>query len=105
MKLQGQLDKFYQEMKPFLPPELLILNQEYKTIDFPFQEIKIPKLLLTKQWSIQQLIGYLSTWSAFQLYLQVNSKNKIDQIFKDLINSISSEELIEVEWELFFSGG
>ena len=63
------------------------IEQAYQTIPFPFEEINSPKLVSKYQWSLNQLIGYLSTWSAVKHYHNKNGQNPIDQIVEELKNA------------------
>ncbi len=43
--------------------------------------MKAPEILMQKQWTIEQIIGYLSTWSSSQRYiLDKGEKAMIDQL-------------------------
>lgn len=46
------------------PPERRLVDEGYRTIDFPFPEITLPDYTLELQWQLPQLLGYLSSWSA-----------------------------------------
>ena len=60
------------------------LDENYQTIPFPFDEIETKKFSNTFEWTFEQLIGYLGTWSATQHYKDKNLQNPIDLIYKDL---------------------
>ena len=36
----------------------------YRTLDFPFDEVAIASPPMTADWTFDQLLGYVSTWSA-----------------------------------------
>ena len=40
------------------------VDEEYKTIPFPFNEIATPKFTMEYLWTMEELQGYLTTWSA-----------------------------------------
>lgn len=64
------LDEFYfNTIGPFWPPERKLLEDNYRTIPFPFTEISAPDFFMTAEWSLDDFIGYLYTWSATQRYL------------------------------------
>ncbi len=51
-------------------PERCLVEEEYRSLPFPFQEITLPKMFSTYAWTRAQLIGYLSTWSSVQRYME-----------------------------------
>jgi ubiquinone/menaquinone biosynthesis C-methylase UbiE len=40
----------------------------YKDVATPFQPITTPKILMQVEWTLEEFLGYTSTWSAVQLY-------------------------------------
>ena len=56
------------------------LDEQYLTIPFPFHEIQAPKFSQKVNWNIDELIGYLNTWSAVQHYIKANHSNPVDDI-------------------------
>ncbi|MDB5959393.1 MAG: SAM-dependent methyltransferase [Massilia sp.] len=57
--------KFYDDdIGPFWPPERALVDSGYATIDFPFAEFAAPPMQIRLQWTLDELLGYVSTWSA-----------------------------------------
>ena len=56
---------FYrEEIGPFWPPERKLVDEGYAGIGFPFPEFSAPTMSIDLQWSLSELLGYISTWSA-----------------------------------------
>lgn len=56
---------FYREVVgPFWPPERHHVESGYRSLPFPFREETAPPLAIERQWSADDLIGYVGTWSA-----------------------------------------
>jgi SAM-dependent methyltransferase len=53
---------------PWWPPERRLVDEGYRTVDFPFREIAAPEFAIAQEWSLSDLLGYLGTWSAGQRY-------------------------------------
>lgn len=71
LKLDGELDarfqRFYREdVGRFWPPERRLVDSGYATIDFPFDEHVPPPLAIRKDWNLDEMLGYISTWSAIR---------------------------------------
>lgn len=63
--LDERFKKFYwDEIGPYWPPERTLVDTGYATIDFPFEEIAPPALEIRLDWTLDQFLGYLQTWSA-----------------------------------------
>ncbi|TDE51073.1 class I SAM-dependent methyltransferase [Flavobacterium sp. GT3P67] len=60
------------------------LDENYKTIPFPFNEIVTYPFENKLTWTFEELIGYLETWSATQHYISKNDSNPLDLIRDDL---------------------
>ena len=64
------LDEFYYRLVgPFWPPERKLVEERYKTIPFPYPEINPPEFFMETEWRLEELIGYLRTWSATQRFV------------------------------------
>jgi ubiquinone/menaquinone biosynthesis C-methylase UbiE len=55
---------------PYWPPERHLVDEGYRSITMPFDEIDVPEFEMTEQWTLEQLVGYVRTWSATSRYRQ-----------------------------------
>lgn len=53
----GVLEKWW-------PPERRHIETGYRHLAFPFAELPMPELEMKAQWGVDQLLGYIRTWSA-----------------------------------------
>ena len=82
------LDKFYYDIVgPYWDAERRYLDENYTTIPFPFNELEVQTFTNHFTWTIEQLIGYLETWSATQHYIKKNGNSPIDVIRQELQQS------------------
>jgi ubiquinone/menaquinone biosynthesis C-methylase UbiE len=65
---------------PYWPPERVLVEQGYKTIPFPFEELTPPEFHMETAWNLQDLLGYFSTWSATNRYMKANGRNPIEPL-------------------------
>lgn len=89
MSIDDETDKiirdFYENTTgPYWDKERRYIDENYLTIPFPFKEIETPKLHSVYEWNIDQLIGFLNTWSAVQHYITKNKSNPVDTIIGEL---------------------
>ena len=65
---------------PYWDKERRYIDEEYKTIPFPYQEIDAPAFENSVEWSFEHLIGYIGTWSAVKHYEKKNGHDPIDLV-------------------------
>lgn len=76
---------FYKEITgPYWDKERHYIDELYRTIPFPFHEIEVPQLTQEYDWTLEQLKGYLGTWSAVQHYKKAKAADPLVLITKDL---------------------
>lgn len=61
-------------------PERAYIDEEYKTIPFPFDEICLKKYSMPYIWNIDQLIGFFSTWSGLQHYMKKYNRDPLPEL-------------------------
>ncbi len=101
------LDHFYYEtIAPFWPPERLIVDDRYRGIDFPFAEMLPPKFQLEEHWDLDQLLGYMRTWSATRRFISTRGLDPVSELERDLLPKWGNrEEKRVVLWPLHLRVG
>jgi len=75
--LQTIIDHFYTKIiGPCWDAERHYIDEAYQTIPFPFEEISMPAFKIRYQWSPDQLIGYIGTWSAVKHYAKQHDQKR-----------------------------
>ena len=60
-----EFDRFYdEEVKGFWPLERNHVDTLYREIPFPYDELPAPALTMSAPMTLEQLLGYVGTWSA-----------------------------------------
>lgn len=77
-------DLYYNILGLYWDKERTYIDEKYKTIPFPFAEIKVPDFSIRLSWSFDQLIGYLNTWSATKHFIRERNFNPIDSLQKKI---------------------
>lgn len=79
------VQRFYAEtVGPYWPPERMLVEAGYRTIPFPFAEITPPSFHMQAHWTLEQLLGYFSTWSATNRYIKATGRNPIVPLAEEL---------------------
>lgn len=74
---------------PYWPPQRRLVDEAYKSIQLPFEELSISgletnPLILEQKWDQVQLMGYLRSWSASGYYVESTGKDPISTIRANL---------------------
>ncbi len=86
----------------YWPPERHFVEDRYTTIAFPFAEIPTPEFSMTASWSLDDLLGYLGTWSSAQRYMAQHGADPLDPVRDDLLRAWGPPETKRaVNWPLF----
>lgn len=83
---------------PYWPPERKHVESGYRTLGFPFDEIEAPRFHMELRWSLDDLLGYLGTWSATKRCAQARGTNPIAQIREPLTRVWGTADTRIVEW-------
>ena len=71
---------------PYWPPERSMVDDHYRTVPFPFEELPTPALTLERHWRLEELAGYLRSWSATVRFAKHNRRDPVIQ-FEDEIRT------------------
>jgi ubiquinone/menaquinone biosynthesis C-methylase UbiE len=74
---------YYEIVGPYWPPQRALIEQ-FPRIPFPFPEHKTPRFEIEAEWNLEQLMGYLWSWSSTQRFIAATNRNPLDQIARDL---------------------
>lgn len=70
--LQQLLDRFYwQTVGPYWPAERRHVENGYAELPFPFDELVVPPFSMQVHWTLDDLAGYLRSWSATSRYREL----------------------------------
>ena len=79
------VQRFYSEtVGPCWPPERKHIEGGYRAIPFPFAEITPPAFHMEARWTLEELLGYFSTWSAVNRYIKTKGGNPLEPLAVDL---------------------
>ncbi|HEX2780957.1 MAG TPA: class I SAM-dependent methyltransferase [Gemmatimonadaceae bacterium] len=62
------LELYRDTLAGYWPPERRHVDEKYRNLAFPFEEISAPAFAMERDWTLAALLGYLGTWSAVQRY-------------------------------------
>ena len=105
-----QVDKvlkhfYYDIIGPYWPPERKYVDERYENIPFPFGAIPSPVFEMKISFTLEELLGYLGTWSATQRYIKSNQTDPVKLVKSDLKKAWGKETEKVVSWPLFLKAG
>lgn len=77
-------DFYSNTVGPYWPPERKLVEEGYRTIPFPFEEIPTPTFRMQVRWTLDQLLGYFSTWSATNRCIKATGRNPLEALSANL---------------------
>lgn len=84
--VQQLLDRFYYDtVGPCWPPERRHVENGYAELDFPFAEISPPPFELSVEWTLDDLSGYLRSWSATSWYCELHGSDPVIPLAAELV--------------------
>jgi len=82
----GVLQRFYYEViGDYWPAERRHVEDGYRSLPFPFSELTSPRFEMSAVWSMADLLGYVSTWSAISRYIAKRQENPVLALEEGLI--------------------
>jgi len=93
-------------VRPWWPPERRWVDEEYRTLPFPFAEVAVPELWIEERSDLERYLLYLGTWSALNRYVQDKGGDPRDLIRDDMEKAWGdpSEERT-VRWPIMMRAG
>ena len=83
--LQERFQHFYrEEIWPFWPSGRRQVDSGYAELDFPFPEYLAPRFSIVKHWTLPELLGYVSTWSAVRAAREAGRTDMLQGFARDM---------------------
>ncbi|HXB06552.1 MAG TPA: class I SAM-dependent methyltransferase [Puia sp.] len=88
------LDGFYRDVVgPYWDRERRYIDEQYRTIPFPYTDLAAPEFENTVEWSFEHLIGYIGTWSAVKHYQKARGVDPVGLVAAELKKNWGGEDV------------
>jgi len=106
-RMDAPFQRFYAEtVGPFWPPERALIDDAYRSLDFPFAEIQPPAFHIEVEWTLPRLMAYLSTWSAVKRYRAARGDDPLPALMVELQALWGHPDAtLHLQWPLFLRVG
>jgi SAM-dependent methyltransferase len=81
-------------------PERRNAENGYRQFDFPFNEVEPPVIEMAVDWSVDQLIGYVGTWSAVRAMEKAEGGSATSKAADELRAAWGTVKVRRVSWPL-----
>jgi SAM-dependent methyltransferase len=99
--LDEVIEKLYSGiLDSYWDPERRYIEDAYRTIPFPFLELDMPQFTISYNWTLEDLLGYLNTWSAVKHYEQQEGQNPVQLVEQALREKWGPQQQVEVRFEV-----
>ena len=84
-EIDGRIHAFYTgTVGSYWPPERALVEARYGTVEFPFDRIEVAPVSMNADLDLDELAGYMRTWSAVSRYREVNGADPVTPIIEEL---------------------
>jgi SAM-dependent methyltransferase len=100
------MESYYHDvLGEFWPPQIRWVDEHYRTLPFPFEEIAAPEFCAEATWSLADLFGYLSSWSAAPRYKEARGADPLDEKRAEFAAAWDAAIDRVVRWPLYLRVG
>lgn len=104
-EINARLDDFYRStLGPHWPPERKWVDLAYRSLPFPFEEVAVPAFEIRLQWSLDDLIAYVGTWSASRRCLTATGVDPMP-VLRERLAPVWGEGVREIVWPIAIKAG
>ncbi len=90
----------------YWPERIHYLTEHYATLPFPFDEVPVPDFVMESRWDLNDLIGFICSWSATRRYLGENGPDSLQNVWADLHQAWGeASEKRAIRWPLYVRAG
>jgi SAM-dependent methyltransferase len=99
------LDHFYQDVVgPYWPPERRWVEAGYRGLPFPFREETVVPPPMAEDWTLDQMLGYIATWSAVVRCRETTGRDPVAGL-ADRLAPLWGDRRRRVHWVLTIRAG
>lgn len=105
-EVDAAVRRFYDSLAGYWAPERRIVEERYRSVEFPFIEIAHPAFDMHAEWTRAQLAGYVRTWSAVRARAGREGRDPVVELERELADVWpDADEQRLVRWPLFMRVG
>lgn len=100
------LKNFYSEIVgPYWDEARKLVEDEYRSLQFPFEMIPAPGFEIVVNWTLDHFIGYITSWSATQKFIKAKGFNPVTAFEQEIARHWAADEVKKVIFPVFLKMG
>jgi SAM-dependent methyltransferase len=109
--LPGEMDTVFEQfynrtLGAYWPPERRLIDDAYRSVDFPFAELAVPAFCIDVSWNLPRLLAYVSTWSAVKRYAAATGQDPLPALEAALVRHWTDpQNVLALQWPVFMRAG
>ena len=105
-KIGKAVRDFYENVtKPYWDYERKYVEEKYATVEFDYELLPVRNFETVLNWKREDLLGYISSWSAVQKYIKTNGNSPIPIIEEKLEKLWPEDEVKKVAFPIYLKLG
>ena len=98
------VENIFTEVESFWPPEREIVEGQYRSVTLSVPEIPVDSFDMQRDWTADQLLNYMRTWSATQRYMQAHASDPLAP-YEQKLRALWGEGKRALRWPLTLKAG
>ena len=100
------VERFYSGvLARYWPKERAHVDSGYSTLPFPFARLEVPPLAIEADWSVDEMLAYIETWSAVTRLVREEGSAPLDAFREEVRRTWTDARLRGVRWPLTVLAG
>jgi SAM-dependent methyltransferase len=93
---------YFDHLDRYWEPERKLVESGYRDVEFPadWRELTPPEFSMQSTWTLEQLVGYLGTWSPLKRFREERGFDPLQEVLPGLERAWGSEAKRSVDWPL-----
>ena len=105
-KVDDAIFSFHENVtKPYWDDARKFVEEKYSTVEFDYDLLPVKDFETTLNWEREDMIGYISSWSAIQKYIKVNGHSPIPLIEEEINELWPRGEVKKVVFPIYLKLG
>jgi ubiquinone/menaquinone biosynthesis C-methylase UbiE len=105
-KVDDAIFSFYENVtKPYWDEARKFVEEMYETVEFDYELLPVKQFETTLNWQREDMIGYISSWSAIQKYIKVKGHSPMPIIEEEINKLWPKGEVKKVNFPIYLKLG
>jgi len=105
-RIDGAVRDFYENVtKPYWDYERKYVEELYQTVEFDYELLSVKQFETTLNWKRDDMLGYISSWSAVQKYIKTNGHSPVPLIEEEIKKFWPEDEIKPVTFPIYLKLG